>query len=72
MSDYYECTYCGKKFEMASKRDSHEDFCGMSRLSDFDDEGGFRRLENMSDALRRNDYSDAESSGQKIKQKTLQ
>jgi len=36
VADYYECDYCGKKFERARKRELHQKKCGISKLGDFE------------------------------------
>lgn len=71
MTESYECDYCSKSFEHRKSFKNHVQYCGISRLSDFDDSGDFREIENFFTALRKNDYDVQEDSGRKIRQKTI-
>lgn len=37
MTDEYECSYCGRKFEFKSKRDIHMHTCGFKSPDSFRD-----------------------------------
>ncbi len=67
----YKCNYCGKWFEFSRDKSTHQEYCGMTQLDDYDDTGEIIKLDNINKALRINDYDYNDTTTDKTTQRTL-